>query len=467
MKAVTNWNFTPYTPLDRPERAHNPYICRIAPGLTTLEFDFIDRGAKAKATHTLYYRVRGTEAPFNELFMENADKGQLCNLRPRTDYEFYVVRDDDGARSETRLARTGVVPGRVVNYLHPDDPALAFSGQYLCSPCLLRLPSGRLLASMDVFRGNAPQNLTLLYYSDDDGQSWHYLTELFPCFWGQMFYEGGRLYMLACSTEYGDLLIGASDNEGRDWTLPTVLFRGACDPRERGLHRAPMPLTRAHGRLWTDVEYGAWAKGEMNNAVLSAPEGLDDYTDPAVWSMTEFWRHNEEKKNLPAGSLVDGCIGGIEGNVVCAPDGTLYNFLRYAHKQCLLLKIDPEHPEEMPVYDRLVDIDITTSKFDIHFDEVSGMYWMLASHALDEPKTNRNLLGLFRSPDLMHWDFVADILDAKAMDPAVVGFQYVSFLIEGDDILFLSRTAYGKPANFHDANYQTFHRIANFRELKI
>lgn len=168
MKPVTNWNFTPYTPLDRPERARDPYICRIAPGLTTLEFDFIDRGAKSKATHTLYYRVHGTDGPFIELYMENADKGQLCNLRPRTDYEFYVVRDDDGARSETRLARTGIVPGRVVNYLHPDDPALAFSGQYLCSPCLIRLPSGRLLASMDVFRGNAPQNLTLIYYSDED-----------------------------------------------------------------------------------------------------------------------------------------------------------------------------------------------------------------------------------------------------------------------------------------------------------
>ena len=90
MKPVTNWNFTPYTPLDRPERAHDPYICRIAPGLTTLEFDFIDRGAKSKATHTLYYRVRGTDAPFTELYMENADKGQLCNLKPRTDYEFYV-----------------------------------------------------------------------------------------------------------------------------------------------------------------------------------------------------------------------------------------------------------------------------------------------------------------------------------------------------------------------------------------
>ncbi|MGM9625405.1 MAG: hypothetical protein ACI3XM_06815, partial [Eubacteriales bacterium] len=66
---------------------------------------------------------------------------------------------------------------------------------------------------------------------------------------------------------------------------------------------------------------------------------------------------------------------------------------------------------------------------------------------------------------LITWEFVSDILDAKALDPAVVGFQYVSFLIDGDDILFLSRTAYGRPANFHDSNYQTFHKILNFRNL--
>ncbi len=464
MKAVSTWNFTPYTPLDRPERARNPYICRVAPGMTTLEFDFIDNGAPSKATHTLYYRERGTEG-WIESYMENADKGQLCRLKNKTDYEFYVVRDCDGAQSEVRLARTGVVPGRVVNYLHPEDPAYAFSGQYLCSPCLCRLPSGRLLSSMDVFRGNRPQNLTILYYSDDNGTSWHYLTELFPCFWGQMFVHNDRLYMLSVSTEYGDLLIGASDNEGRDWTLPTVLFRGSASPLERGIHRAPMCINLSHGRLWTNVEYGSWDSREMNSGVLSAPADAEDLTDPAVWTLSAFWCHHEYAKTAKEGALVPGCVGAIEGNVIEAPDGTIYNFLRYAYKRCLLLRVDPDHPEDMPTYDRLVDVDITQSRFDIRLDPVTGMYYMLASRALNEPKTNRNLLALFRSPDLMTWEFVADILDAKALDPAMIGFQYVSFLFDGDDILFLSRTAYGKPANYHDANYQTFHVIKNFRDL--
>ena len=49
------------------------------------------------------------------------------------------------------------------------------------------------------------------------------------------------------------------------------------------------------------------------------------------------------------------------------------------------------------------------------------------------------------------------------------GFQYVEWLFEGDDIIFLSRTAFddetGGAHNNHDANYLTFHRIKDFRKL--
>ena len=44
-------------------------------------------------------------------------------------------------------------------------------------------------------------------------------------------------------------------------------------------------------------------------------------------------------------------------------------------------------------------------------------------------------------------------------------FKYMDFFIEGDDILWLCRTGMNNPANYHDANYQTFHRIKNFRKL--
>jgi len=46
-----------------------------------------------------------------------------------------------------------------------------------------------------------------------------------------------------------------------------------------------------------------------------------------------------------------------------------------------------------------------------------------------------------------------------------VGFQYVNFLIEGNDLLYLSRTAFNQAANFHDANYSVFSRLKDFRTL--
>ena len=462
MKTVSSWNFTPYTPLDRPERAINPYVCRLVPGIDGVYLDFIDNGGDG-ALHTLKYRRRG-DGDFIPVPLGRETHASLGGLISECDYEFFVERED-GASSETRLFRTGKVHGDIVNYLHPDDDTYLFSGRYLCSPCLCRLPSGRLLSSMDVFEANNAQNLTLIFFSDDNGESWHYLTELFPCFWGQMFVENGRLYMLGVSNEYGDLLIGASDDGGKTWSLPTVLFRGAANSKRRGLHRAPMKIHKSHGRLWTDVEYGAWAEKEMNNAVLSAPEGLDDYTDPSVWVMTDFWRHYEFAKTAKEGETVEKCLGGIEGNIVTSPDGRIYDFLRYATRKCLLLGVFPDEPERKPEYARLVDVDITASKFEILFDEESKYYYMIASRALNEPRTVRNLLSLFRSPDLFKWSLVTDIIDERNADPQVVGLQYVSMLFDGDDIIFLCRTAYGKPHNFHDANYQTFHRIKNFRKL--
>ena len=36
---------------------------------------------------------------------------------------------------------------------------------------------------------------------------------------------------------------------------------------------------------------------------------------------------------------------------------------------------------------------------------------------------------------------------------------------EGDDIIYVCRTAINNAHNFHDANYSTFHRIKDFRKL--
>ena len=87
------------------------------------------------------------------------------------------------------------------------------------------------------------------------------------------------------------------------------------------------------------------------------------------------------------------------------------------------------------------------------------MYYSVASRISAEEKGRRNLLSLLRSRDGITWELDRDIYDYTHEDPAVVGFQYVDFFIEEDEILLLSRTAMGGAHNFHDSNFSTFDRI--------
>ena len=141
--------------------------------------------------------------------------------------------ESNGKKSRVRLARTGEAVGVVVNYLHPDDRYYGFSGHCLCSPSLVRHPDGFLLSSMDVFEHDGGQCLTLIFRSDDDGQTWHYVSELYPAFWGKMFIHKGELYMTACSTEYADLLIGKSTDGGKTWTYSSFQRGSIARANER------------------------------------------------------------------------------------------------------------------------------------------------------------------------------------------------------------------------------------------
>ena len=70
------------------------------------------------------------------------------------------------------------------------------------------------------------------------------------------------------------------------------------------------------------------------------------------------------------------------------------------------------------------------------------------------------------SDDLLSWSVAADIIDRREVaDSKEEGIQYVDFEIEGDNIIFLSRTAINRPHNYHDSNYTTFHCIENFRKI--
>ena len=460
MKGVSTWSYAPYRPFffDRGDID----VCRLAPGETGFHCEWL--GAPGE-DYELWLRPEG-QGEFACAARVSVPEADLAGLRPETDYEFFVRRG--GKKSRVRLVRTGTPVGTVVNYLHPRDEAYAFSGRYLCSPSMVRHPRGYLLSSMDLFAGGAPQNLTLIFRSDDDGRTWHYLTELFPCFWGKLFVHKGQVYMLSCSTEYGDLLIGRSEDGGRTFGAPVALLRGSCKCAVAGVHKNPQPLVAHKGRLYGSLEWGSWGEGYHAAMVMSAGAD-DDLLDPASWHFTPPVKYDPAWPGVAEGPST-GCI---EGSLVVAPDGRLLNVMRYDMTRCapnygraLAFRVNTDDPDAPLTYDHAVALPGNHSKFTIKRDEKTGLYFAIISRILDERSIgNRNLLSLMVSRDLERWELAADLIDRRHDDPKTTGFQYVDWMIEGEDIIYLCRTAINQPHNFHDSNYQTFHRLENFRKL--
>ena len=458
MKGTSTWSYSPYRPFLT--EVGDIYICRVVPQPDAIHLEWLPCG---ESDYDIYYRKRG-EGDFIHWETTNKTECDIVGLSDQTEYEFYVT--SEGKKSRVRLARCGTSIGTVVNYLHPEDEAYAFSGRYLCSPSLVRHPDGFLLASMDLFAGNHPQNLTLIFRSDDDGKTWHYVSELMPCFWGKLFIHKGELYMLSCSTEYGDLLIGKSTDGGKTFSAPVTLLRGSNGKKgNTGVHKNPQNIYRYNGRIYETLEWGSWANKVYSHAamIMSCDENADLLV-PENWSFSDprpFDRFDPSLAELPMHTMT------IEGTLTVDPDGKLINIMRFGKYQtALVYAVNTEDHEAPLTYERCMPFPGNYSKFMIKYDDVSKKYYSIATRVYDRQYTSdRNLLSFVCSDDLKEWRVICDLHDYRHEDRQKVGFQYVDFEMEGDDIIYLCRTAINQAQNFHDANYSTFHRIENFRKL--
>lgn len=463
MRGHSGWNYAPYQPLVW--NGGDIYVCRLAPGKDFITMEWLP--VDGEGEYAVCLRERGSDAAFENVGTTVETQYTVSGLKDATDYEFYVEKA--GKRSRVRLARTGEAVGTVVNYLHPEDEVYSFSGRALCSPSLLRCPDGSLLASMDVFAGREPQNLSLLFRSVDEGKTWRYVTDLFPCFWGKLFEHKGKVYMLACSQEYGDLLIGCSEDNGNTFSTPVVLLRGGCHCDRPGVHKNPQNIVHYKGRIWETLEWGCWAGGVCHDAMVMSCDEDADLMVPENWSFTPPLDYDPNWPGVAKGESA-GCI---EGTLVVFPDGDLYNVMRYDCGRCepsyglvLAYKVNADDPDASIEYDHAIKFPANHSKFQIKKDDVTGKYLSICSRITShELRGARTLVSLMKSDDCENWEVVCDLIDRRDCDPQAVGFQYMDFHIEGEDILWLCRTAMNGAANFHDANYSTFHRIEGFREL--
>ena len=341
------------------------------------------------------------------------------------------------------------VPGVVVNHSPADTK------QYVGSPSIAVLPDGAYVVSHDLFGQGTENNRTVVFRSDDKGVSWKKVSDLIGQWWSTLFTHLGALYILGTDREYGHMVIRRSADGGRSWTSPEDEHKGHLSP-EGGYHCAPVPVITHRGRVWRAFELAHGKRPEWAAQVASV-------SDDADLLRSESWRFSAPYEHLWSGSQ------WIEGNVVVTPENRLVNLLRtngQGDDRAALLHISDDgktlsHDREKDI----IDFPGGGSKFTVRFDPKARRYWSLANKQTDPP-AKRNTLVLNSSHDLKGWKVNSVILHHP--DPQEHAFQYVDWLFEGEDIIFVSRTAYddgGTGAHtFHDANYITFHVISEFRD---
>ena len=357
-------------------------------------------------------------------------------------------------------------PGVVIDHIP------AKTGIYIGSPSIAMLPNGDLVASHDHFGPKTKEHesaLTSVFRSADRGQTWKKISEVQGAFWSSLFVHRGALYLLGPHKHHGNILIRRSTDGGATWTVPTNSLTGVL--RDNGeYHCAPMPVIEHAGRLWRAFEWRhppvAWGIN-YRAGMLSAPVDAD-LLNAASWTLAE---------PLPSDRAWNGGDMGawLEGNAVVTPGGELVDILRVQtvspDTKAAIVRVSADGKTmSFDPATGFVPFPGGATKFAIRFDPQSKLYWSLANaiperHRAHNPGGTRNTLTLICSPDLTNWTERCRLLYHP--DTAKHGFQYVDWQFDGADIIAASRTAYddgeGGAHNFHDANFLTFHRIANFR----
>ena len=419
------------------------------------------------------------------------------------------VRDEiekaPAAKQEARHARPLAQQYTVVHRT-PDDPDPARS---ICigSPDLLRLPDGRLLASMEYWlkRPTSGDEGGVEYprhckikASDDGGATWKQIATT-GITWGSLFLHEGAVYLLGNDPLSRDIRIVRSTDGGLTWSQPAVLF---ADSR---YHGAATPVVRRGGFL-----YRAFEDTDRGYAsCVIAGDASADLLNPASWRMS-----NKVGPPRDTPGLVDAAEhrdrpvtpnGFLEGNVVDVA-GRLRVLLR--------TRIDDQRSAGLAAACHLEDDGMALqyrfgrffampggqNKFKVIHDEPSGLFWTCGSAVPDDLASEqdlaaagvagtagntRRMLLLLYSRDATNW-FQAGCV-ALSHNP-LESFHYASPAIDGDDLVVLARSTLGAadgfagstwdrappatgkaklPYNNHDSNAITFHRVKDFRSLAL
>jgi len=357
--------------------------------------------------------------------------------------------------------------------------------EWICvgSPDLIRLSDGRLIASMELWLqmpGNGIEggidypNHCLIKASDDNGKTWNQISTT-GVTWGSLFQANGALYLIGNNPHKRSIILVRSEDGGQSWSEESVLFS------DSQYHGAPTPVLFKNGFVYRAFE----DTHRPFSSLVVAGDLSKDLLDPASWRMSNKVPAPQNVECLMREPM-DKPVEWIEGNILDVR-GELLVFLRTS--------MNPERVTGIAGVCELTDdgermnyrflqyhaMPGGQNKFDIVYDPPSDLFWSCVTIAPDSyqdpkpliekgfkgmPGNMRRILVLAYSRDALNW-FQAGCV-AMSKNP-MESFHYSSQLVDGSDLLVLSRTSLGGelPYNNHDTNRITLHRVKDFRSLAL
>ena len=403
----------------------------------------------------------------------------------------FAEQDLENVQWAEPLAQDYVVVHKVRDLNHPN--------KCVCvgSPDIIKLPSGRLIASMELWLhiymprsgqegGIDYPNHCKIKISDDGGRTWNMISTN-GITWGSLFYDknSDALYMLGNDPHKRDVRIVRSTDGGNTWSKPSSLFAS----KKTDFGGAPTSLGVKNGFVYKTFEGMS-----ISTMFVIAGDLSKDLLDPASWRMSNHiepprkapsFQRNQEVPTM-AGHRDKKGIWLLEGNVVeiggelCVLPRTRID-VQLTTNVCSLLKINDDGRDLKLDFERFFPMPGGHNKFKIIRDDVTGYYWTVTTQVPDtslsraeleekgfrgNPGNMRRIAMLCYSLDGINWVQAGCV--AMSRNPREA-FHYTSQVIDGDDLLVLSRSCVGptKLHNNHDTNMITLHRVEKFRSLAL
>ena len=375
---------------------------------------------------------------------------------------------------------------------------------YLGSPSIVRLSTGRLVASHDFFGigyNGQPRNASV-YVSDDNGETWTFSSYIKHSYWTTLAVYNNVIYAIGTTSDSNaHIIIHRSSDNGASWNYNgddegVVLFNGS-------FATGATPIVIANKVMYRGIE--AWTApsrwpDDFHAAIiscdLSKSNGLTDddpIMSPSHWRLTPPlpFDRNWIPKSFPNISLP----GYLEGNVVIAPKPSstefrVLNILRFnsAPLNDLAVILELNQTTNTLSFVSFINFPGGNTKFSIRYDPITQTYFSLINTQL------RNVLGFSYTKDLLNlskWIVAEDRLlyddtGLTATDSRrYTGFQYVDWQFDnltlplsdskasciewdcdgGPHIIYLIRTGYRGANSFHNSNRITYKVLRNYRKF--